>query len=353
MNWTEQKVAYTPYNKDLTAPGDRRRFVFYAVERNVRFELADPLRVYDIIYLTYGCNLSIWIKYKINHPNVKFVFELVDSYLFEDITIRSVLRGVARFLLGKERKLWPNYKTALRKMIAMSDAVVCSTYAQKIDLLRLNDNVHISLDFFSNDITHHKDSFEIGKKLKLVWEGQAYTVNNLLMLNDVFEKLGDKIELYIITDPIIKLPISFFHKKTEAILKKLKCDYYLVSWDKRTFSEIISNADLALIPIRRDIAMMWNKPENKLLLLWEIGVPTLTSDTPAYRHAMDNANLAFCCASTEEWLSKIEQYINSSVEIRRDIFEKAGNYLRKYHNKDEILRRWDLVFESLEKDVGK
>ena len=353
MNWNDIRIGYAPYHKDMMTPGDRRRFIFYANERKIKFDLADPLKIYDIVYLTYGCNLSVWIEYKKKNPDVKFVFELIDSYLLENCSVLTIFRGITRYLLGKERSLWFSYKVALRKMISIADVVVCSTHAQKINMFRFNNNIHISLDYFSNDITHHKISLENSKKFKLVWEGQAYTVKNLLLLNSVFEKLGDKIELYIITDRTIKSPLKLFEKETIGILKRLKCQYHLLDWDKSSFSENITNADLAIIPISSNNPMMWNKPENKLLLLWEIGIPTLTSDTPAYKRVMDIAGLEFCCRSSGEWIRKIEEYMNNSIEYRSVIVKKADDYLLRFHNKGEILKNWDDIFNSLQIDLGK
>lgn len=353
MNWDSLRIAYAPYHKDLTAPGDRRRFVFYANERKIGFELADPLKKYDIVYLTYGCNISVWIKYKKNNPDVKLVFELIDSYLLEGISVLTLFRGVTRYLLGKESALWLNYKVALRKIVTVADSVVCSTHAQKADMLRFNKNIHISLDYFSNDLVHRKNSLKSSNKFKLVWEGQAYTVVNLLLLNDVFAKLGDEFELFIITDPVIKSPLRIFDKKTSSVLTKLKCKYTLLSWDKSSFSEDIANADLAIIPISSNNPMMWNKPENKLLLLWEIGIPTLTSETPAYKRVMDVAGIDFYCSSSSEWVRKIEEYMSSSIEYRRAIVQKANDYLLGFHSKDEILKNWDDIFDSLQIGLGK
>ena len=347
MDWEQIKIAYVPYNKDFAVPGDRRRFVFYANERKIKFDIADLSIQYDIVYLTYGCNLSNWFEYKKKHPNVIFVFELIDSYLLEDTGLLTFFRGFAWYLLGRESALLINYKNALRRMISTCDAVVCSTHAQKINMIGFNSNAHISLDYFSHDITHYKTSYKSKNKLKIVWEGQAYTVKNLLMLNDVFEQLQDKIELYIVTDPLVKSPIGFFNKETKVILGELKCDYHLIEWKKNTFSKIISSADLAIIPIRRTSSMMWNKPENKLLLLWEIGVPTLTSDTPAYKAAMSVAGIDFYCKSPAEWLQKINRYIESSTEYRLAVSEKAKLYLDRHHKKSDILNTWDRIFDSL------
>jgi hypothetical protein len=349
MDWNGVSIAYAPYHNDLDAPGDRRRFVFYAKARKIKFEIADPLKIYDVVYLTYGCNLSIWLEYKKNNPDVKLIFELIDSYLFENIGVLTIFRGLVRYLLGRESTLWLDYKVALRKIISVSDAVVCSTQAQKNYMLCLNSNIHLSLDYFSDDITHHKTSLKSSNRFKLVWEGQAYTVKNLLSLNNTFKKLGDNIELYIITDPVIKSPFGFntFDKKTNRLLRKIKCKHYFLEWNKGGFSEDIANADLAIIPISSNNPMMWNKPENKLLLLWEIGIPTLTSDTPSYKQVMDEAGLDMYCSSSHDWLLKIEEYISSTIEQRTVISKKASDYLNKFHNKAEILKKWDGVFDSL------
>ena len=353
MNNNELRIAYSPYHKDLSSPGDRRRFVFYANEKDIKFEIADSSKIYDIVYLTYGCNLSVWIDYKKNNPSVKVIFELIDSYLLESMDLLSVFRGTAWYFSGRENRLWLNYKSALRKMVSICDAVVCSTFAQKMDMLKFNKNIHISLDYFSEDITHHKNFFEKNQPLKIVWEGQAYTVNNLLLLNNIFEKFKDKIEVYIITDPIIKSPFNAFNRETSNILKALKCKYYLVDWVKNSFSEIISKADLAIIPIKSDIALMWNKPANKLLLFWEIGIPTLTSSTPNYKLVMDHAGLDFYCESSTDWVLKIEEYIESSLDYRNNISCKIKNYVEQFHSKEEIVYKWDSIFESLQIDWNK
>ena len=347
MEWEQIKIAYAPYNKDLLAPGDRRRFIFYANERKIKFSLADLTKKYDVVYLTYGSNVSAWIKYKKKNPEVKFIFELIDSYLLEDPSFQSIFRGLAWYLLGKEDEFWLNYKTALKNIISISDAVVCSTQLQKTEIEKYNKNVHVSLDYFSNDITNHKVTFSNRKKIKLVWEGQAYTVVNLLTLNDVFDKFKSEIELYIITDLVIKSPIKIFSRKTDSILKKLKCEYKLFEWDKNSFSKVISEADLAIIPIKSNTAMMWNKPENKLLLLWEIGIPTLTSDTPEYMRVMKKAKINYCCATSNEWRQKIREYMLNSIDDRQRHAKKASEYIESFHNKNDILIKWDLIFKSI------
>ena len=95
------KVAYSPYSDNLDAPADRRRFVFYANEREIKFERADSKCIYDIVYLTYGCDLGVWIDYKRRNPSVKIIFELIIRYFpifiggesFNLLLIFSILNG--------------------------------------------------------------------------------------------------------------------------------------------------------------------------------------------------------------------------------------------------------------------
>lgn len=348
MKWSEKKVAYASYSKKLDAPGDRRRFVFYAGERDIKFERADPQFNYDIIYLTYGCDLGAWIDYKRRNPAVKIVFELIDSYLLQDASILTAFKGLVRFFVGRESKLFFNYKSALIEIISICDAVVCSTDLQRNNLLQFNENIHISLDYFSNDIITHKKCYRTGPKIKLVWEGQPYTVANLLLLNEVLDEIKDSVELYIITDLTAEYYLGLHKVKTVNLLKRLNCNYNLIPWSRDIISAVVSNSDLAIIPIISEDSFSYNKPENKLLFFWEMGIPVLTSDTPAYKRVMDQAGLDYYCSSTEGWLQKIERFARSNESYKQGVVDVANSYISTFHSKEVILAKWDLIFESLE-----
>jgi hypothetical protein len=213
MNLSYLRVGYASYSQDLKSAGDRRRFIFYAKERQIDFQHADPKVLYDIVYLTYGSDLSIWIDYKKKNRSVKLIFEIVDSYLDHSNKILAAFKGIIKFAIGKESKLLFNYKSALIEIIRISDAVVCSTEIQKNSILKLNSNVHVSLDYFSNDITTYKKNYKVDSKIKLVWEGQAVTANNLVLLNDVLSKIKDKVEIYVITDTYANLYSNLYKVK--------------------------------------------------------------------------------------------------------------------------------------------
>jgi len=182
-----------------------------------------------------------------------------------------------------------------------------------------------------------------------VWEGQAFTVHNLLKIKDVFKRLADKVELHVITDPVVVFPFKIFNKKTSSILSQIECDQYFYEWRKDTFSKIITEADLAIIPIGANDELHWNKPENKLLLFWQIGIPVLTSPTPAYSKALKSAGLPCLCDEVNDWIDKIEDYIKMNDAQRIEWVEKANVYLANTHTKEMILQNWDKIFLSLYK----
>ncbi len=347
MELREKKIGYWPYRTDQAGPGDRRRFVFYASAKNISYEIASLDNYYDIVYLTVGCDIYQWLQYKKKYPKTKIVFECADSYYLDGSSFFGLFRGIIKFITRKETKLYLIYKRAIIEMFRVADAVVCSTQIQKDFIFKYNNNVHISLDYFLGDITHYKTNYESGSKLKLVWEGQAYTVQNLLKIKSVFKKLSHKIELHIITDPVIMYPFKIFNKKTSKILSKLDCNQFFYTWEKGSFSKIIADADLAIIPIDKKDKLHWNKPENKLLLFWQIGIPVLTSPTPAYSKVMEATELPCLCNTPEDWAERINDYIRMNDNERKELVEKAKIYVENNHAKNKIFQNWDEIFLSL------
>ena len=203
------------------------------------------------------------------------------------------------------------------------------------------------MDYFSNDITTYKKNYKVDSKIKLVWEGQAVTANNLVILNDVLNKIKDKVEIYVITDSYANLYSILYKVKISNILKKCNFDYHFIAWDSINISREIANFDLAVIPIVSNNKFAWNKPENKLLFFWEIGIPTLTTDTPAYKRVMDTAGLNLYCSSSNEWIKKIQDFYDSDEKDKKNVAEISRAYINKFHSREEILNKWDLIFDSI------
>lgn len=351
LDFSKYRIGYSSSSKSLLESGDRRRFCSYSNHRNFNYEIADYNKEYDIVFLSYYlCDIPKWIEYKKKQGNkTKIIFEIVDSYLFENNIFKSIFRGVSKFIDGTYSKVYLDYKKAIIDIVKISDAVVCTTAEQKKELEKYNSNVHILLDITKDDISKQKNNFYIGNKLKLVWEGMPYTLQNLLILKKVFNEMRDEIELHVITDETYyKFSKKYILRNSANILSSIKCKKVFYKWEKSSLSENIINCDLAIIPIDLKNKFAAGKPENKLILFWQHSIPTLTSNTPAYTRTMKQIGLSnMTCDNPDEWGKAISNYMSSSVLQRVEISRKVTKFSNEYHSVEMRIKQWDACFSSV------
>lgn len=343
------QIGYVPISKDMKGPGDRRRFCHYANGAGFSYEVADPSKKYDIVYVTYNADLAKWIRYKKKHGNAtKLIFELVDSYLFEQDTLKSRTRGIANFFSGKTSKIYLNYKNALHEISRVADAVVCSTPEQQKELLKYNDNVHISLDIFEDEIPSTKADFDINNKVKLVWEGLPYTVFNILSISDILNQLKDQIELHVITDlEYYRLGGRFFKQQTRNVLSALKCPVVFHEWKSHTFSSIITSCDIGIIPIQEGHRLVEGKPENKLILFWLQKIPVITGNTAAYQRVMKDSGIELACSTRDDWVDAIAKLKNMKPDERMGLANVAWYYANQHYSQEQLYHKWTRLFDSV------
>lgn len=352
MRASDLRVGIVPASPTLTAPADRRRFVYYARRRGLKFELADPRERYDLVVLTQRADLSTWSRYR--PGDTRIIYEANDSYLSIPMTdTKQMLRGVAKFVLGQSRRLQLSYRRAVQEMCQRADAVTCSTDEQR-ELIRPHcGNVHLILDFQEADVTARKTSYAAGRRFHFVWEGLASSGIPMGLLREILEPIAKQreIALHIVTDLIYRRYANVVGKvhtaeRVQREFGRLAENVYVYEWNPLALSSIATAADMALIPIDLDNAFHRGKPENKLVLLWRLGVPTLTTATPAYLRAMQRVGLDMACHSVEEWQQRLAYYMNDEPARERagTLGLQAANTL---YSTDEMMRRWDGLMASL------
>ena len=346
------RIGYLPHSPTLTAPSDRRRFVHYARARNIAFEIADPRERYDLVVLNQRADLSVWSNYRPGDSRI--IYEANDSYILVPASEpKQALRGVFKFLSGQSRRLQLNYRRAVADMCRRSDAVVCSTDEQRVLIEPLCSNVHLILDFQDGDVLARKTSYSTREEVHVVWEGLASSGIPMAQMREILEPLARlrPVVLHLVTDPVYYRYSNLFGRVDTAeqarrALGTLVAKVVVHPWSAQMLSDVATAADLALIPIDMRNTFDRGKPENKLLLLWRLGVPTLTSATPAYRRAMQRAGLDMACDSLADWHDKLLRYATDEGARAR-----AGELGLRIANGDyssgEMMLRWDRVLGSL------
>jgi hypothetical protein len=349
MRLRDARIGYAGYSHDFGAPGDRRRFAAYARLNDLTIEYAELERDYDLVYTTYSSDLPGWIARKRRDGNrFKLAFELIDAYFTETGFARRFLKGSARFLLRTDSRLTLDLRRTLFEACEVADVVICSTEEQREAIRSYNPNVFTSFDYFGDELGAPRLDYSRSGKLRIVWEGQSTTLPNLQVIRDVLNDLKDKVELHVVTDPYIHRYFGRFaaYPAMDA-LAGIECDKRFHRWERGTFSRLITDCDLAVIPIEQSNALWWGKPENKLVLLWQLGMPVLTTATPVYRRVMDAAGIDMSCASPRQWGEKLEWLINSSAAELGEIGRRCRQFASAAYSKHKFLNRFDAALASI------
>ena len=174
------------------------------------------------------------------------------------------------------------------------------------------------------------------------------TLPNLLALAPVLNSLKDRIELHVVTDPYWRRwVISGRGTPVLDKLKSIECPISFHPWERSTFSARIIEADLAIIPIDRSDPMVRGKPENKLVLLWQLGMPVATSATPAYDRAMAAAGVEMNCADLGEWRALLERMIDAGPDELRREAAKGQAFALSAYSAERFQAPFDAAFASL------
>jgi hypothetical protein len=194
-----------------------------------------------------------------------------------------------------------------------------------------------------------KSDYRAGPVFRLVWEGLPQTLGSFKTIKPALEILQKKyrIEVHIVTDRFYYNYLGHFWK-ADALskIKKIIPGAHFHEWSEANCADIICSCDLALIPLDLEDPFSAGKPENKLLLFWRMGMPVVSSASPAYMRAMKAAGLD-CTAKTEsEWLAILE-YLIQNEDGRKQAGLSGLNYVREKCAESIYLEKWDDVFLSL------
>lgn len=344
------KIGYIPNTPDMGHPADRRRVVHWARKRGHEIIL-DLTQECDVLLLSGRADLTKWSELKIRPP---LILDLVDGYLGQEHLWRDWIRGAGKVVTGHDSGLLRPYRKIVGDACQLAQAVICETVEQKETIFPYCANTHSILDF-------HEEfpMLPFDRKVKsanfpsLMWEGLPFTAKGLLLLEDAFRKIAKShpISLEMVTD--LEYPLflgKYFYRNTTEILKSipemLGNHFRITEWTPEEVVAAAFRSHMAVLPLDPSGTLNPLKAENRLLMMWRIGLPTLTSPSLAYKRVMRAIDLDGICDGPEEWEEKIIELMNSN-ELRQASVERGQQYIRDTHSEKIVLEAWDRLFESV------
>lgn len=344
-------IGYVPYSADLSHPGDRRRIGAWSKARRTDLQLKDPTDS-DLLVLSAAANFNFWL-HKAKQP---VILDLVDGYLGEDpVFLRDLGRNLIRSFKGKSNYSAVTFTRALQNACRKADAVIVASPEQAKDVLRFNSCVYVILDDHS-ELDAARQERKVGKtknpSLKYIfWEGFGYTIKHFKFvapsLDEFMSQRGYK--LFILTNPNFARWGDYLGKiNAEKMIKKWfpksKNQIEVIQWSIESVIHRASLSDFAIIPVDTSDKFANLKPENKLLSMWHLGLPTFFSSTFAYKRVADEISLSEFCVSPGNWQSIFD---NLNTESLEDSLSKTENYIKETHTRDILVEKWQMVFEAV------
>jgi len=341
------RVGYSPMSKDLNSPGDRRRVVYWANERGHEL-ITDLSKKVDVIIVSENSNFKKILTIKKKTP---IILDLIDGYLAENNIFADYLHSLSRKNISNVLDLPKLFSTELKNFCIESDAVVCSSFEQSELIKMYNSNIHIILDSHEEIPVLKPEKYRNNNKI--LWEGLPVTIYNINQISSVLENisLDTNIDLEFLTDKhYFKYGNKFIKKETLTLLKKdlkrFSGQIRILPWTVNNLIDASKTSRLAVIPLNLNLTMNRFKPENKLLIMWRLGLPCLVAPNTSYLRIAKKLDLNNICYNDSDWMKKTNRYL---FDPEFAFFEacKGQNYVIEQHSKSIILSKWDLLLESV------
>jgi len=120
----------------------------------------------------------------------------------------------------------------------------------------------------------------------------------------------------------------------------------IIPWTPDNLVASAKKSVIAMIPIDLTVPMQKLKPENRLLIMWRLGLPCLTSPSPAYIRVASQAGVNAVCDSPKVWLENFSNLLSDPSFALAEI-HRGQNYLHEHHNREDLLNKWDQAIESV------
>jgi len=345
------KIGYRPLSSSLTAAGDRRRLLFWAKNRGHEI-VTDLTQKVDVIVASENSDFQ---SPHLTQTKVPVVFDLVDAYLSPLNTQEDFARGLAKRFSGQISGSVKPFSYYVKNFCISSSAVICSSPEQESEIKPFNPNTHVILD--SHDeiplLEPQMAKYTPSEEKNILWEGQPATIRGVQQISAILFQLsqGNSLRFYFVTDEkYLQFLGKYFERKTIHLLKKDLSSVFdrisIIPWSPKNLVSVANRSSISMIPIDLTVPMQKLKPENRLLIMWRLGLPCLTSPSPAYTRVSNIAGVKAVCDSPDAWLENFSNLLSNPTFAYEEVL-RGQNYLRENHNRELLLDKWDQAIESV------
>lgn len=343
------RIGYYALSSNFSHPGDRRRVVFWAKARGHELVANSNERV-DVVLVSEKADFNM---VKRSHLEVPIILDLIDGYLAPEPLLSDYSRGFSKVLTRELSGFPKRYTKYISQACTEAAAVICSTREQQETISSYCPNVHIILDSHNELPLLSFQRPVPSQTLQIMWEGMPYTLRGIKQAGGAFENkfMKSSRQLKVVTDSHYFRFLGRYGKMstTQLLAKELggvMTSITLVPWSLNSLITTGKQSNLAVIPIDLSSPLQFLKSENRLLIMWRLGLPCLTSATPAYSRVADRSGVNLVCRSTSEWMEKSNMLLSDS-DAAAETVSRGQAYIQEFHNSDILLEKWDRAIGSV------
>ena len=345
------KIGYWPLSSNLKSAGDRRRVIFWAQARGHEI-VTDLSKRVDVIIASEKSDFG---SVAFTKPKAPVVFDLIDGYLSPLNPYDDLARGLAKSLSGQISGKVKPFSHHVKDFCHSAEAVICSSVEQEKLIKPYNLNTQVILD------SHDEIPFIETKPLlakshieyRILWEGQPATIRGVRQISSTLTQLtrANTLHFDFVTDRnYFQFLGKYIKRSTLNLLKNDLGEAFdrarITPWTASNLLECAKRSDIAMIPIDLSVPMQKLKPENRLLIMWRLGLPCLTSSSPAYIRVALEAGTKTVCETSQIWLESFNHLLFDPVFAHEELL-RGQNYLRENHTRAILLDKWDRAIESV------
>ena len=345
------KVGYWPLSSTLDAAGDRRRLVFWAKARGHSIIL-DLTQRLDVIVASENSDFN---SPYLSQNRAPIIFDLVDGYLSPTNFRDDIMRGLAKHISGQISGDIKPFSHHVRDFCLNSSAVICSSVEQQEIIEKYSSNTHAILD--SHDeiplLSPERLKSEPLGTFRILWEGQPATMPSLKVISPSLTHLSNmnELKLEVVTDRHYYVFLNKYLKRNTRTyfkreLKELIDIVNVTQWSQENLVDRAKESSIGVLPLDLSTPMQRLKPENRLLLMWRLGLPCLTSPSPSYTRVSIASGVDLVCENQDQWSAKIEKLMKDPKYSIQEV-KRGQQYLSKMHTREILLDKWDCAIESV------